>query len=132
MGNHESAVMALLTRSFILAALYIAVSALAFYMVCWVLIFPSSWLVGNELHDKLLNQAFDTMDVVGVVPTPRNLIFKYKMHPAVQLMHTLPSAVWSIAIPFQLHPDMRSSYPRLHRLSGYTFFAAACTMMCGL
>jgi len=76
MGNHESAVMALLTRSFILAALYIAVSALAFYMVCWVLIFPSSWLVGNELHDKLVNQvltAFPAAEPIDMSRSVRHL-----------------------------------------------------------
>jgi hypothetical protein len=50
----------------------------------------------------------------------------------VQLTHILPSAVWALAIPIQLYPDMRKAYPRLHRWSGYAFALAAAFMMYGL
>jgi hypothetical protein len=32
---------------------------------------------------------------------------------------------WCVIIPLQLHPHFRKSNPRLHRLSGYTFFGAS-------
>jgi len=114
-----------------LTVLYCAVTLLAGFMVLWVMVLPSSWLVGHsDFHDKMAGQIWDREGATP--PTPKNLIFKYKMHPLVQFTHTLPSALWSLAIPLQLHPQLRSYAPRLHRATGYMFFVAACTMMAGL
>jgi len=66
------------------------------------------------------------------MPTPRSLLLKYGGHPAVQFTHILPSAVWALAIPFQLYPGLRSRAPRLHRISGYVFAMAGLLLMVGL
>ena len=49
-----------------------------------------------------------------------------------QLTHILPSAVWSLAIPIQLNPAMRSHYKGLHRATGLAFFGCAGLMALGL
>jgi len=115
-----------------LTVLYVGVSAMALFMASWVLFAPSSWLVGNSsLHDQLLSQYWDTPHDVPKM-TPKNLIFKYAKHRVVQFTHVLPSAVWSLAVPLQLYPGLRKSYPRLHRVSGYMFTVSALVMMVGL
>jgi hypothetical protein len=52
--------------------------------------------------------------------------------PSPQLTHILPSAVWSLAIPIQLNPAMRSHYKGLHRATGLAFFGCAGLMALGL
>lgn len=62
----------------------------------------------------------------------RNGLGRYSGHRAVQLTHILPSAVWSMLIPLQLHPSMRQQYKSLHRASGMVFFCCAALMSFGM
>jgi hypothetical protein len=50
----------------------------------------------------------------------------------VHLTHILPDSLWAGLIPFQLHPTFRSTWPRLHRLFGYTFFASSFSVTLGI
>ena len=43
----------------------------------------------------------------------------------------MPGLLWAGCIPFNLHPNLRASYPRLHRVLGRTFFAASAMLMAG-
>jgi len=111
-----------------LTLLYLGVSGLALFMVTWVLVGPASWLLGHSAsHDEVISNLFSK----GLIATPRNLLFKYVKNAAVQFTHILPSALWAGMIPIQLHPAMRSSFPRVHRVSGYVFLATALIMMVG-
>jgi hypothetical protein len=98
-------------------------------MVFWILIFPSSWLVGrSSLHDDLLYKSMKEPNQV----TSIELITKYKGHSAVHFSHTLPGAIWAAAIPFQLHPTLRKQYRKFHRVVGYVFIATSILMMVGV
>lgn len=113
----------------ILRGLYIATSCLCGLMVCWILIYPASWLVGrSSFHDKLLEKTLGNNDRV----TSMDISLKYKGHSCVQLTHNLPSVIWAAAIPFQLHPALRKQYKRLHRITGYLFFSTSMLMMVGV
>lgn len=115
-------------RQPILKRLYVVTSALSVMMVFWILIAPSSWLVGrSKLHDNII---FSFMDPDG--PTPPQILNKYAGHTAVHLMHILPGALWAGAIPLQLHPTLRKTRPRLHRVSGYVFILTSLVMGAGV
>ena len=118
----------------VLSVLYCTVSALAGYMVFWIFVFPSSSFVGNwELHDRLLKLVFKRAAEEGApLPVPLSLVMKYDGHRAVQLLHVLPAAIWSAAIPFQLHPGFRKRHRYHHRVSGYAFCVSSVMMMVGL
>jgi hypothetical protein len=112
----------------ILKQLYIVTSALSIMMVFWILISPSSWLVGrSQLHDAIL---FHFIDPHG--PTPPQVFQKYAGHTAVHLTHILPGAIWAGLVPIQLHPTLRKTRPRLHRLSGYVFILTSLSMGAGV
>lgn len=116
----------------ILRGLYIATTFLCGFMVLWILVFPSSWLVGRStLHDDLLIKAMTSHPPSqGVVPI--ELVTKYKGHAAIHLSHTLPGVIWAGAVPFQLHPAMRKRYPQTHRIMGRVFIATSMLMMAGV
>ena len=110
-------------RRLVLTLNYIGVSLLALYMVAWILHFPASWRAGDPDHDVMTRQAVQDAKWLGVVGPeqfkfPVSVLSKYRDHPAVQLTHILPAALWSAAIPFQLHPGSRKRSPRLHRAVG--------------
>jgi hypothetical protein len=111
-----------------LKLLYIVASALSLMMVFWILIAPSSWLVGrSKLHDDIL---FSFMDPDG--PTPPHVLNKYAGHTAVHLTHILPGAIWASLVPIQLHPTLRKTRPRFHRISGYVFILTSLVMGAGV
>lgn len=106
--------------------LYIATLGLCALMVCWILVMPSSWLLGrSKLHDDIL---LANLDPHGI--TPPETLFKYRGHTAVHLTHILPGALWAGLIPFQLHPKFRKTQPKLHRIFGYAFLS--CSLLIGL
>lgn len=112
-----------------LKVLYCLTTALCAFMIFWVLIFPATMLVGNLVgHIQFLEEMWGPE---SMKPTPLKLVTKYDGHLLVQLTHQLPSLLWSAAIPIQLHPAVRSVYPKLHRATGYALFAASFTMMVG-
>jgi hypothetical protein len=105
--------------------LYIATSGLCALMVCWILVMPSTWLLGrSKLHDDILAN----LDPHGI--TPPEALLKYRGHTAVHLTHVLPGAFWAGLVPFQLHPKFRKTQPKLHRIFGYAFLA--CSLLMGL
>jgi hypothetical protein len=113
----------------VLRGLYIATSCLCGLMVCWILIFPASWLVGrSSFHDKLLERTLGCNDRV----TSMDISLKYKGHSCVQLTHNLPSVIWAAGIPFQLHPTVRKQYKRLHHIIGYLLISTSILMMVGV
>lgn len=115
----------------ILKALYICTSLLCAFMVSWILVFPSSWLMGHsDLHDRWVDTLIvNTYDGVNIPPAT---ITKYAGHPAVQFSHILPGAFWAAAIPFQIHPDMRRNYRGAHRRVGYVFFGSSILQAIGV
>jgi len=111
-----------------LVVLYLLSSGLALFMVLWILVFPCSWLVGfSPSRDATYVENYAASALL-----PLSIVMKYDGHRLVQFTHILPAAVWAGAIPLQLHPSMRSNYPRLHRLSGYAFFFCGALMVGGL
>lgn len=113
----------------ILRGLYVATTFLCAFMIFWILVFPSSWLVGrSDIHDDLIVQTMSEPNQV----TSMELVTKYKGHSAVHFSHTLPGAIWAGAIPFQLHPRFRNQYPRVHRVVGRVFVAVSLLMMVGV
>ena len=115
----------------VLLALYGACCALSLFMVVWVLVLPSSWLAGNsEWHDRLFAWAVRSIESP---PAPLTVVStKWHGHLAVQLMHTLPSGLWSALLPVQLHRGLRARHRLAHRRAGYAFVGCALLMMCGL
>ena len=113
----------------ILQGLYVATTLLCVFMIFWILVFPSSWLVGrNKLHDDILIRHLSKPNQV----TSMELVTKYKGHSAVHLTHTLPGVVWAGAIPFQLHPTLRKQHKTLHRMVGYVFVVTCVIMTAGV
>ena len=117
------------TNASIFRGLYIATVFLSWFIVFWILIFPSSWLVGrSSVHDDLLYKYMSEPNQV----TSIELVTKYKGHSAVHFSHTLPGAIWAVAIPFQLHPTLRKQYRKLHRIVGYIFVVTSIIMTVGV
>ena len=115
-------------RSAILSLLFAAVWFLSLMMAGWVLVFPASFRSGDWLgpHDAELKRVFDAAAAQGSpMPTPLSLLTKYSEHRMVQLTHILPSALWSLAIPLQLNPSIRTNYKSFHRATGMVFFLCA-------
>lgn len=118
----------------VLMALYIALCGLCVMMVSWILVMPGSWMLGNpfvpERLSKFTEDLFRKNVDEGKVPVPPSLVFKYKGHTLVQMLHILPAAIWSAIIPFQLHPDARKMYRGAHKVSGYIFaFMSVCIFL---
>jgi hypothetical protein len=111
--------------------IFVAASFLSVFMVAWIMIFPSSWLMGfSERHDKLIHN-FLVEGYDGRQISPK-VVTKYAGHPAIQFSHILPAAVWSAAIPFQLHPGFRKSCKSTHRRIGYVFLSSSLLMTIGM
>lgn len=115
----------------ILKVLYGMTTFLSLFMVAWIVIFPSSWLMGrSNLHDHIVNETFvKTYDGTQVPP---ETVTKYAGHSLIQFTHILPGAVWAGVIPFQLHPTMRRKYREAHRITGYAFLSASILMAIGI
>mmetsp|Transcript_32906 Transcript_32906/g.72189 ORF Transcript_32906/g.72189 Transcript_32906/m.72189 type:complete len:277 (+) Transcript_32906:510-1340(+) len=115
----------------ILKVLYCITTFFSLFMVAWIVIFPSSWLMGrSDFHDHIVNEAFiKTYDGTQVPP---GTVTKYAGHSLIQFTHILPGAIWAGAIPFQLHPTMRQTYRKVHRVSGYAFLTSSILMAIGI
>lgn len=100
-------------------------------MVGWILIYPSSWLMGHsESHDRWITETLvEPYDGTQISP---KVVTKYNGHPDVQFTHTLPAAIWSAAIPFQLHQGFRKTYKASHRRTGYAFLGCSLLMTVGI
>lgn len=100
-------------------------------MIGWILVFPSSWLMGHsETHDAWIHeQLVEPYDGTQIHP---KIVTKYAGHSDVQFTHTLPAAVWSVAIPFQLHQGFRKTYKTSHRRIGYAFLCSSLLMTVGM
>ena len=91
----------------------------------WILVFPGS------CHATYLTAWADVLRFFGVTDVvPLTLLTKYNL--GVCMSHQLPAALWSAAVPFQLHPASRSTYPHLHRLVGRALLAISGLMMYGV
>ena len=112
----------------VLKYMYIVLCFLSFFMVCWIVVFPSSWLTGrSKLHADLVQQLIPEGSI-----TPPDIVEKYAKQTAIHLTHTLPGAVWAGLIPFQLHKSLRKNRPVLHRRLGYLFFLSSMAMTIGI
>ena len=114
-----------------LKSLYILTSFLSLFMVAWIVVFPSSWLMGrSEFHDRIVNEKLvKTYDGTSVSP---RTVTKYAGHGLVQFTHIAPGAIWAGAIPFQLHPNFRRQYRFVHKMVGYAFVISALLMAFGI
>ena len=114
-----------------LKSLYILTSFLSLFMVAWIVVFPSSWLMGrSEFHDHVINEKMvKTYDGTSVSP---RTVTKYAGHNLVQFTHIAPGAIWAGAIPFQLHPNFRRQHRLAHKMVGYAFVISAFLMAFGI
>mmetsp|Transcript_6040 Transcript_6040/g.9225 ORF Transcript_6040/g.9225 Transcript_6040/m.9225 type:complete len:302 (+) Transcript_6040:269-1174(+) len=114
----------------ILKHLYCTATFLCLYMVSWILIFPSSWITGHsDIHYAYYHKVMKLMNLTKIPP---QFVTKYAGHTLVQFTHNLPGALWAGAIPFQLNPDVRRKYPRLHKVTGYLFLGTSFLMSYGI
>jgi len=112
----------------ILRYVYTLACTCSFFMVAWILVLPSSWLCGRwKFHDDFLMRHLDPQNV-----SPPDVLFKFEGHTAIHLTHILPSALWSLLIPFQLNPSFRKNNPKLHRRLGYVFLGSALLVFAGI
>lgn len=117
-----------------LTALYLAAAGLCAMMVGWVAFAPGSCTVSRLAAAAAGGRgaaAYDGFLDMAARSVPATLITKYRAHPAVCAAHVLPSALWSVLAPLQLHPGLRKLYPRMHRLSGRVLIATALLMSGG-
>lgn len=115
-----------------LKALFCLTTTLSLYMSFWILIFPSTWLIGNNsYHDYVLDQVMDLPHQISGNGDafPRSMLLKYSRQWSVQFLHTLPAFGWSFLIPLQIYPASRSAF---HRTAGYLFAMFSMLMMAGL
>lgn len=113
-----------------LRAMYLLTSSLALFMVAWILVLPSSWLMGWwEWHDDVVNRRFLGDSSRFVSPLT---VTKYAGHTAVKLTHILPGALWAGSIPLQLNSEFRRKHPVLHRRLGYAFALSVMSMAVGI
>jgi len=113
----------------ILRCTYIWTSFLCLFMVIWILVLPASALMDySTFHREAA--LFVISQPTNIVP--EEIITKYQKHAAIHFTHILPAALWSLAIPFQFHNQFRARYPKLHRLSGYTFMISSILMIIGI
>ncbi|KAI9034498.1 hypothetical protein DFJ74DRAFT_763086 [Hyaloraphidium curvatum] len=110
------------------AGFELALFSLCFFMVPWVLVAPASswagWVPGHLAR-------LDKINADPTLPVPRDTTTKYVGHPAIKLVHILPSAAWSLCGAFQLLPDSRTRFPKAHRWTGRAFFALGALLMVG-
>ena len=114
-----------------LKALYVLTTFLCLFMVAWIGVFPSSWLMGrSDWHDRIINKTMvETYDGTSVSP---RTVTKYAGHSLVQFTHIAPGALWAGAIPLQLHSNIRRQYRWAHKISGYAFVVSALLMAFGI
>ena len=114
-------------QSVVLVALYVAMAALCFFMVVWILVFP-----GLALHDSFPSYLERVIDAVEPIsPFDSDLLLKYRGQSAVRYLHFLPGAVWASVAPLQLHTKFRKWNWRLHRWLGYIFYACVPLQIAG-
>lgn len=116
-----------------LKILYIIVTILCLFMIMWILIFPSSWLMGHSTkHDQLIHgiliKKYD--ETLGQVP-PKT-ITKYKGHTLIQFTHILPGCLWVGSIPIQLHSSIRKMHRTFHKIVGYVFIVTSMMIAFGI
>ena len=117
------------TETLRLRFIYRITTALCIWMVLYILIFPGSWLFGRtKLHNDVIEPFLVERMSHGI--TSLETITKYKGHSLIHFTHILPAAIWSAAIPFQLHRDFQGS--RIHRCIGYIFIASSLLMVTGI
>jgi uncharacterized membrane protein len=115
----------------VLLTLYLLTSYLSFGMVLWIMVAPASWLIGRSAwHRKVLIPFLEDKEFYWLVP--KEITTKYQDQSLIHVTHFLPGALWSLLIPFQLHPTWRNHYRRLHRLCGYVFVAASLAIAAGV
>ena len=100
-----------------LKELYGLVSALTVMMVLWIFVTPSTLYLGFTAPPQ--------------VPTAHP-INKYRGHLSVVLLHQFPAGIWSLLVPVQLFTPLRKSFPTIHRICGYVFFATVPLITAGV
>lgn len=97
-------------------------------MVIWILVVPSSWLLGYwNWHDRMV---LSSLPYDGIVAP--STLSKMSGQTAVQFTHILPGAFWVGVIPFQLHSEWRKKYRSAHRYTGYLFLLTSISIMVGV
>lgn len=131
-------------KDIVLRGLYGASSALSLFQLGWFsmdhALLPR--LALGLVPAAALPQLEQTMSLglakAGLFSREGGLVFargfftKYHNQKFVGLTHVLVSPLWMAIIPLQLHPGLRKSHRRLHRVLGTTFFAISTSLMAGL
>ena len=99
----------------LLVMVYCLMLALCAMMAFWIFVFPSTFRASpSNDYGKFLEHT------MNLSPYRSSLMTKYKNHPAVQYLHILPAGAWCLSMPLQLTPAIRKSFPKLHKLVGWT------------
>lgn len=98
--------------------------ALGAFMAWWVLAAPASYRAAMGGPDRAFPLEPD-------FPAPSDVFTKYAGHIAVAALHTLPSAVWALLAPLQLHLGLRRRFPRAHRVAGRSLLGLSCCLLVG-
>lgn len=115
-------------QSAILVTLYVIVTALCYFMVLWILVFP-----GVMFHDSFPKYKESVMEIlVKESPFDVDMSTKYHGQTVVHFLHLIPGVVWSVVAPLQLHTNFRKKNWRLHRWLGYALFACIPFQMAGV
>jgi hypothetical protein len=96
---------------------------LSLFFSFWVLVYPSTWLVG------WLPGHMPTAPVF-VAANPDS-IARFRHLPIIRLLHCLLGALWTLAVPIQLSSRIRKRHPTLHRTVGSLFFVGAAAVIAG-
>jgi Predicted membrane protein (DUF2306) len=115
----------------VLLTLYLLTSYLSFGMVLWIMVAPASWLIGRSAwHREVLIPFLEEKEFYWLVP--KEITTKYQEQSLIHVTHFLPGALWSLLVPFQLHPTWRNHNRSLHRFCGYVFVAASLAIATGV
>lgn len=119
-----------------LKVLYATAVGLCVMMVAWVVVTPGSCTASTstvppmgEADGRHPNDEAVAAAIARYVPV--TLVTKYHAHPEVCAAHVLPSVMWSVLAPTQLHPRLRRACPRAHRICGRMLIAVAGLMTGG-
>jgi hypothetical protein len=103
--------------------LYRCLIGLSVFFSFWVLVYPSTWLVGWLPGHMPAAPVF-------VAANPDS-IARFRHLPIIRVLHCFLGALWTLAVPVQLSSPIRKQHPKLHRIVGSLFFVGAATVIAG-
>ncbi|KAF6264496.1 hypothetical protein COO60DRAFT_128039 [Scenedesmus sp. NREL 46B-D3] len=103
--------------------LYRCLICLSLFFSFWVLVYPSTWLVGWLPGHMPAAPVF-------VAANPDS-ISRFRHLPMVRVLHCLLGALWTLTAPIQLSSRIRKQHPNLHRTVGSLFFTGAAAVIAG-